>query len=78
MTYEEFKQKFDEEILPKKDSNLRDGQQLMIYLASVWMLEYSRISLGEYNKSNIDCFYNDRRMENTFQHLEENWSQYPN
>jgi len=80
MTYEEFKQKYYAEILRDKPKEIRKGQALMNYLASVWKKEYERISNidGPYNKTNIDCFYNDDLINNTFKHLKEQWKNFPN
>jgi hypothetical protein len=71
MTYEEFKNTFETEILPNKPKFIRDGQALMNYLAQINIEEYKRLASVHYY--NIDCYYNDSLIPNTWKHLEENW-----
>jgi len=79
MTYLEFKQKWETEILPNKEDYERKGQNLINFLGSVWLAEYKRISsVHYYNETNIDCFYNDSLIPNTLKHLELVWVNYPN
>jgi hypothetical protein len=76
MTFQEFKNTWETEILPNKPIFIREGQALMNYLADVWFEEYQRISsvhYYDYPKTNIDCFYNDSLIPNTLKHLEEIW-----
>jgi len=77
MTYTEFVENWKNNILPSKETFIREGQSLMNYLGEIWIEEYRRITIGSYNKSNINCFYNDRIVENTLNHLKENWEKYP-
>lgn len=76
MTYLEFKHEFDTNILPNKPTFIRKGQAIINYLADVWFEEYKRISSEQYR--DVDCFYNDKLITNTLNHLEKVWSQYPN
>ena len=79
MTYTEFKTKWETEILPKKEGFIRKGQALINFLGEVWFEEYKRISsMHYYDKTNIDCFYNDNLIPNTWKHLEKVWKEYPN
>lgn len=79
MTYLEFVKNWKDTILPNKETFIRDGQSLMNYLGEVWLKEYKRLSsINYYNESNIDCFYNDRIIDNTLKHLEKVWVNYPN
>lgn len=75
MTFKEFKNNFENDVLPKKQSFIREGQCLMNYLANVWFEEYKRISsVHYYDETDIDCFYNDKLIENTWRHLEKVWN----
>lgn len=80
MTYKEFKNKWETEILPNKESFIREGQALINYLGSVWIEEYKRISSIHYYDWDeaIDCYYNDGLIPNTWKHLEKVWTNYPN
>jgi hypothetical protein len=79
MTFTEFKTTWELDILPNKNSLIREGQALINFLGDVWINEYKRISSTHYyNETNIDCFFNDRLIPNTFKHLEKVWSNYPN
>ena len=79
MTFIEFKQSFQNDILPNKPEFIREGQALMNYLGSVWFGEYKRLSsVHYYDETNIDCFYNDKLIPNTLNHLEKVWENYPN
>ncbi len=77
MTYEEFVEELNDKLAGNL-GDLRKGQMVMITLLDKWAAEYNRISLMEYEESNIDCFYSDSRIPNTLSHLEKNWHQYPN
>lgn len=78
MTFQEFKTKWEDELLPTKSEELRDGQWLMICLNEVWTNEYSRMvhSIGCVQKQ-VDCFYNDAIIPKTWGHLEEVWEGFP-
>lgn len=79
MTYLEFKNSFETEILPNKPAFIREGQALINYLGDVWLEEYKRISSQHfYDETNIDCFYNNNLIPNTLNHLEKAWKNYPN
>ena len=79
MTYEEFKQKWEADILPNKEDYERDGQNLINFLGSVWLEEYKRVSsVHYYDETDIDCFYNNNLIPNTLKHLEKVWVNYPN
>ena len=47
---------------------LRRGQALMNFLYQYWMEEYQRIT-----GSNLDCFYNNKVMPKTIEHLKSVW-----
>lgn len=58
MTYKQFKNNFETNILSNKHKNIRDGQALMNYLFKVWEEEYKRISsVHYYDQTDIDCFF---------------------
>lgn len=78
MTFQEFKILWEEELLPSKSKELRDGQWLMISLNEVWTNEYSRIihSIGCIQQE-TDCFYNDTIIPKTWYHLEQAWEDFP-
>lgn len=79
MTYTEFTQKWEQEVLPNKPDFIRKGQSLINFLGDIWLEEYKRISSVDfYDKTNIDCFYNDSLIPNTLNHLEKVWGNYPN
>lgn len=79
MTFEEFVTNIYKHILPNKPDYIRKGQAIMNYLGDVWIEEYRRISsVHYYDKTDIDCFYNDKLIENTLKHLETEWKNYPN
>lgn len=74
MTFQEFKNKWEIEILPNKPKFIRVGQALMNFLGDVWLDEYKRISsVHYYDETDIDCFYNDNLFYNTLAHLETVW-----
>ena len=57
---------------------IREGQSLMNYLGDVWLEEYKRISSQNYyDKTDIDCFYQNKLVPNTLKHLEKVWVNYP-
>jgi hypothetical protein len=68
MNYNKFEHDFLHIILPTKESYIRNGQQLMIYLSSVSPILYSKI-IGTLN----DCFYIDIAIPKTLKWLEDNW-----
>lgn len=74
MTFEEFNNNLKNEIWAKKPDFIRKGQALMNYLYQVWSEEYNKISdIDYYDKNNIDCFYNDKLIPNTLEHLKKVW-----
>jgi hypothetical protein len=73
MTYLQFKNKWEVEILPNKEPNIRKGQSLMNFLFNVSAKEYKRMA-----NTDIHCFYNDDLINNTLEHLEKVWGNYPN
>ena len=82
MTFNEFKSDWENKILPVKEDFTRKGQSLMIFLWSVWPEEYKRISYGigpllTQTSNNIDCFYVDKLIPNTLEHLEKVWENFP-
>ncbi len=78
MTYLEFEYNIVNNIIPNKPDYIRDGQSIINYLGDVWFEEYKRISsVHYYDKTNIDCFYNDDLIPNTFNHLEKVWKNFP-
>jgi len=68
MTFKEFKNTWETEILPNKPIFIRKGQSLMNYLADVNFEEYKTITA-----SIIDCFYDDNLIPNVMQRLERVW-----
>ena len=79
MKYKKFRKNFEEDILPNKPEFIREGQALMNYLGGIWLEEYKRLSsVHYYDETNIDCFYNDSLIPNTWKHLEKVWNNYPN
>ncbi len=73
MTHKEFKNKWETEILPNKESFIREGQALINFLGDVWIEEYKRI-----NNTEFDCFHSNRLIPNTWKHLKKVWINYPN
>lgn len=74
-TYLEFVTEWHTNILPNKPKHIRTGQCLMNYLADEWLSEYKKISsVHYYDKTNIDCFFNDDLLDNTLEHLERVWN----
>jgi len=73
MTYNEFKNMWEIEVLPYNHPYIRKGQSLMNFLAEKWLEEYKRITATDY-----DCFYNDVLINKTLKHLEKVWGNYPN
>lgn len=61
-----------------KHFQMRDGQFLMNFLFDTWPKEYHRIvTTNTTDTKHIDCFYNDKYIDNTFKHLEKVWHKYP-
>lgn len=74
MTFKEFKNNWENIVLPSKRDHIRKGQSLMIYLSEVWHEEYLRLSSVHFYEENyINCFYNDSLIPNTLKHLEKVW-----
>ena len=78
MTFNEFKDSWEKEILPEKSTQMREGQALINYLAKIWFNEYKRLVNNYYKEDDINCFYQDTLINNTLDHLEKVWSKYPN
>ena len=73
--YQQFEQKFFNEILPNKPDYIRKGQALMNFLAEFDNEEYKRLSSAHYyDRTDIDCFYKDSLVPNTLDHLKSIWS----
>lgn len=52
----------------------RKGQHLMLLLCKIWPDEYKRISsIDYYDRTDIDCYYNDELIDNTINHLQSVW-----
>lgn len=73
MTYLQFRQIWETEILPNKETCEREGQSLINFLGSVWLAEYKRIV-----DTPNDCFYSSKLVPNILKHLEKVWGNYPN
>jgi hypothetical protein len=83
MTFTEFKNSFEQNILPNKPEFIREGQVLINYLGDIWFEEYKRISSVHYyniydEETSVDCFYQNKLIPNTWKHLEKVWINYPN
>lgn len=74
MTYEQFKHKYYQEILPNKHEDIRKGQALMNFLGDIWFAEYKRMSSKF--APNVDCFYNDNLIPAALNHLQNNWHKF--
>lgn len=78
MEYSMFCSIWEKHILLDKPSHIRKGQALMNFLFTVWRDEYKRIvSVHYYDRTDIDCFYNDKLVQNCLEHLESVWKNYP-
>lgn len=78
MNFQDFKNKWETDIKPNRHPDIREGQSLMNFLGEVWIEEYKRLSsVHYYDQTNIDCFYNDKLIPNTLNHLEKEWKNYP-
>lgn len=78
MTFNEFKHKWETEVLPIKPTFIRKGQSLMTYLGIVWMNEYTRMVISNYEVGKqVDCFYMDSMIPTTLEHLERVWENFP-
>ena len=74
MTFHEFKHKWINSVLPRENKSIRVGQSLMNFLAVINPEEYKHISsIHYYDRTDIDCFFNDKLIPNTLEHLETNW-----
>lgn len=80
MTFQEFKKEWEESIHPAMPKFIRKGQSLMNYLSKIWQEESIRMSsVHYYDETDIDCYYNDKLIDNTLKHLEKVWKEhYPN
>ena len=77
MTFEQFISEWEFKFQhgPK---HFRKGQSLMNYLADVWPSEYEKmVSIHYYDRTDIDCYYNDDLIPNTLQHLQDKWYKFP-
>jgi len=78
MTFEEFEKQYLGKVLDEKPTHIRKGQALMNFLADEWRPEYVRLSsIHHYDRTDLDCFYNDRLIPNTLKHLKRVWKNYP-
>lgn len=76
MTFEEFKNNLENKVWSEVPSFIRKGQHLMNYLYLVWPEEHNRMcSLNYYDEPNIDCFYQDKLIPNTLEHLKKVWKE---
>lgn len=71
MTYEQFKDKYYQEILPNRHEDIRKGQALMNFLGDIWFAEYKRMTAKF--APNVDCFYNDNLIPAALNYLQNNW-----
>lgn len=71
MTYQEFEEKYYQQ-LPNEHPSIRKGQSLMNLLCDVWFMEYRRITANP----SIDCFYNDKLIKATLNHLKSSWHRF--
>lgn len=74
MTFEQFKNKYYQEILPNDHIDIRKGQSLMNFLSQVWFKQYKRMTSKF--ADNVDCFYNDNLIPNALNHLQSNWHKF--
>jgi hypothetical protein len=73
MTYFDFEKNLYENILPKSDRCLRNGQIIMIHLHNVWKKQYLAITGTKY-----DCFYTDKTIPETMEYLKSIWHTFNN
>lgn len=78
MTFKEFEDNIFNDIVPNRGLSIRPGQAVMNYLGTVWFEEYKRLSNVDSPLKSLDCFYNDRMIPKTLNHLEKEWVNYPN
>ena len=71
MTYKQFEEQYYQQ-LPSEHPSIRKGQSLMNLLCDVWFMEYRRITANP----SIDCFYNDKLIKSTLNHLKNNWHRF--
>lgn len=71
ISYSEFITEFYSSVLPHKQQTLRDGQQLMIHLHAIWPEGYKIIM--ESDSPAVDCFYDDKLIQNTLNYLKSIW-----
>ncbi len=69
MTYSDFKNKIDHDL---KKYGLRYGQTVMNTLSEVWPDKHRELTATD-----LDCFYNDQRVETTLSYLEKAWNHEP-
>ena len=79
MTFKEFKEQYEENWSSIQPEHIRKGQGLMNFLADIWPAEYRRVSsVYYYDQHDIDCYYKDELIPNTWEHLEKVWTNFPN
>jgi len=64
MTFQQFKHYVDIHY----QSGIRQGQNVMNCLRKAWPDKYRELT-----GSHLDCFYNDRKIPDTMNHLEKHW-----
>jgi hypothetical protein len=69
MSYFEFRNKVDHHL---KQYGLRYGQTVMNTLSEVWPDKHRELTATD-----LDCFYNDQRVETTLSYLEKAWNHEP-
>lgn len=69
MSYSEFRSKIDHDL---KQYGLRYGQTVMNTLSEVWPDKHRELTATD-----LDCFYNDQRVETTLSYLEKAWNHEP-
>lgn len=74
ISFNQFLHTYNSFVLRTKPPYIRKGQALINYLHEIWPEEYNRISsINYYNETNIDCYYNDKLINNTIKHLKSVW-----
>jgi hypothetical protein len=69
MSYSEFKNKVDHNL---KKYSLRYGQTIMNTLSEVWPDKHKELTATD-----LDCFYNDNKINTTLSYLEKVWKYEP-
>jgi hypothetical protein len=55
------------------NSTIRHGQHVMNILSEVWPDKYRELT-----STDLDCFYNDNKIDTTLSYLEKVWDHEPN